>query len=354
MVTDGRFSSLGGSARAKQSIDGRGLHVVPGLIDMHVHVAAVEGRTVAGEEFLNRGVTTVRDLGGFSAQIRAAAQSQAGPRVRSSLQTLNGKAMASFHRAVRSEADVRAAVEDLAASGASVIKIHRAFEPALVPHLVERARSRGLSVTGHIPLGLHPLQACELGMSGIEHVGSFIEAYVSAVEGAKQEDAVKYMLSKQSEPLYRCLALRGVAVTPTLVLYDSIARARAPTGPLPVEFTRFIGQMQAIVLRLQRSGVTLMAGSDASGLDRPAGAPGTSLLRELELLRGAGLEGPEVLRAVAANPAMSLGLGAGGRLIAPGLAADFLILDADPRADVSAYSRPVGIYFAGQRVVQPN
>lgn len=352
VVVGGRFSTIGNSGRAKQTIDGRGLHLVPGLIDMHVHVAAVKGRTVAGEEFLSRGITSVRDLGGFPAQVRAAAAAPGGPRIRYALQTLNGTAMAPFQRAVTNEAEVRAAVDDLAASGAAVVKIHRAFPPQLVPPLVEAARSRGLGVTGHIPLGLHPLRACELGMNGIEHVGSFIEAYVSAIDGAKQEDAVSYMLGRDSEPLYRCLASRGVAVTPTLVLYESIARARAPTGPMPAEFARFIGQMQAIALRLQRSGVALMTGSDASGLDRPAVDPGSSLLRELELLRGAGLDGGEVIRAAAANPARSLGLSVDGRLIALGLAADFLILGSDPRADISAYSRPVSIYFAGQRAAK--
>lgn len=347
-VKDGRFAVTGPRRRAVQTIDGRGLHLVPGLIDMHVHVAAVEGKTVAGHRFAERGVTTVRDLGGFREGLRVAAVSPGGPRIRSAIATLNGEAMAPFHRRVASEEDVRGAVAELARSGAAVVKIHRAFPPSLLPALIHAARSRKLQVTGHIPLGLHPLQACELGLGGIEHVGSLVEAYVSVTPGASQQDAIDYLLSARSDDLYRCLSDRGVTATPTLVLYESIARARSGDGPILQQFRRFIGQMQAITLRLHRAGVALLPGSDASGLERPAVTPGAALLRELELLKEAGLPGEEVVRIAAANPARSLGIAADGRLIAPGLAADFILLRSDPRIDVSTYRYPAGIYFAGE------
>lgn len=347
MVKDGRFAAVGSRGGAARSIDGRGLHLVPGLIDMHVHVAAVDGQTIAGRRFVDRGVTTVRDLGGFAEGLRTAVASPAGPRIHPAVTTLNGQAMAPFHRRVASEADARAALADLAKAGAAVVKIHRAFPPALLSPLVAAARARNLRVTGHIPLGLHPVQACERGMSGIEHVGSLVEAYVSVTPEAKQEDAIRYLLSAQSDALYRCLAERGVSVTPTLVLYESIARARSGAGPLPQQFRQFIAQMQAITLRLQRAGVPLLPGSDASGLQRPAVTPGEALLRELELLRQAGLSGQEVMRIAAANPARVLGVASDGRLIAAGLPADFMLLRADPRIDGASYSAPVAVFFEG-------
>lgn len=349
-VTAGRFASAGRRTDAQRTVDGRGLHLVPGLIDMHVHVAAVERKSLAGSRFVDRGVTTVRDLGGFANELRTAAVSLSGPRIRSSITTLNGQAMAPFHRPVASEADTRRAVADLAQAGAVIVKVHRGFPRALLAPLVETARERSLGVTGHIPLGLHPLQACELGMSGIEHVGSLVEAYVSVNFGASQDDAVRYLLSPQSDPLYRCFVERGVMVTPTLVLYESIARSRSGAGPLSPQFRQFIAKMQAITFRLERAGVRLLAGSDASGLDRPAVAPGESLLRELELLRQSGLSGAAVMRIAAENPARALGIAADGRLIASGLPADFLLLRSDPRIDDSSYRAPVAIYFGGAPV----
>ena len=349
-ISGGLFSAVGGRPSARRSIDGRGLHLVPGLIDMHVHVGAVEGRFVDGPSFVARGVTTVRDLGGFTAAIRAAERSADGPKIHSALTTLNGEAMSPFHRRVSTEAEAASAVADLARAGAAVIKIHRAFPPALLPALVAAARDRNLGVTGHIPLGLHPLRACEAGMAGIEHVGSFVEAYASAVTGAKQDDAIRYLLSAESDPLYRCLADRKVTVTPTLVLYESIARTRSGSGPMSPQFRQFIAQMQAITLRLHRAGVALAPGTDSSELDRPAVTPGVSMLRELELLRGAGIGGSDLMRIVAANPARMLGIDRLGRLIAPGKSADFLILSADPRTAAGAYSVPSSIYLRGRPI----
>lgn len=348
-VRDGRIERVGGAAFARKVVKGRGLHLVPGLIDMHVHVAAEAGNLVPGPAYLSHGITTVRDLGGFPDQVQRAIAADR-PHIKSAIQTMNGEAMADFHVVVKTETEVRTAVNRLADQGANVIKIHRAFRPELLGTAVEEARARNLKVTGHIPLGLHPLRACELGMGGIEHIGSFIEAYVSVSPGRNQQEAIDYLLSDASEPLYRCLAERKVTVTPTLVLYQSLARARSGEGPIRAEFRKFIAEAQAITRRMHRSGVVLLAGSDSSGLKRPAISPGTSLLDELELLEAAGLNGHEILKIGGLNAAVALGIVFNGRLIAPKLPADFLILLDDPRRDASAFRRPHSIYFGGQPV----
>lgn len=81
-VEDGRIAAIGpaGSATADLSIDARGQYVIPGLIDSHVHfrLATMDFRKLAtwseveygivmarlSRETLQRGFTTVRDLGG--------------------------------------------------------------------------------------------------------------------------------------------------------------------------------------------------------------------------------------------------------------------------------------------------
>lgn len=345
-ITDGRISSIGRAPAATQVVDGSGLHLLPALIDMHVHLAGVRGSDVPDSAYLTKGIARVRDLGGFADQLRP--RLGRGPlRVHSSLATLNGEAMAPFHQSVRTSADVEAAVDELAAAGASVIKIHRAFPPSLLPVLVETAHRNGLKVTGHIPLKLHPLEACRAGMDGVEHLGSFIEAYVSAVAGASQDSAITYLLSGESDPLYRCLAERQVFVTPTLVLYTSIARARSGGKPLGAEMMAMIAKFQSIVLRLQAAGVPLLAGSDSSGLERPKVEPGASLIEELNLLRSAGIGARQVQRIAAAHAARALGLSSGGPLIAAGMPADLLLVDRDPAADWSVIARPRRIILGG-------
>lgn len=348
-IRDGKFRSITPDRGGPTTSEGTLFHLVPGLIDMHVHVGAVRGKPVPGHAFLERGVTTVRDLGGYPAEVGSAVAADA-PHVHAAFQTLNGEARAPFHRVVTTETEVREAVDEQADRGASIIKVHRAFRPELLTVAVDAAARQGLKLTGHIPLRLHPLQACEAGMSGIEHVGSFIEAYVSAVREATQQDAIDYMLSDASEPLYRCLERRHVEVTPTLVLYQSIARSRAGGSPMPVEFSKFIADMKAITRRLHGHGIALLPGTDASALDKPAVSPGVSLIEELELLQSSGLSGAEVMAIAGANAARSLGIASDGRLIAPGLPADFLLIKGDPRTDIRRLAVPYAVYFAGRRV----
>lgn len=345
-IRDGHIEAVGRRASARRTIDARGQHLVPGLIDMHTHLAAVKGSIVEPDRYLVRGITTVRDLGGFPEQLGPAARA-GGLRIISAISTVNGAANAEFHRVATTPEQARAVVERLADEGAALIKVHRALSPSVLPAVIEASRRRGLKVTGHIPLGLHPLRACEMGMDGIEHVGSLVEAYASAVAGAKQDEAIRYLLTEESAPLYRCLRDRGVTVAPTLVLYASIARARAGSKTIPQEFRDFIASMQAITLKLHQKGVSLLAGSDSSALDRPAVEPGASLLEEIVLLRDAGIPPNELLTILGANAARSLGLAPEGRLIAAGQRADILLLPADPAADPTVFARPTTIIVAG-------
>lgn len=345
-ITGGRISSIGRAIAARRVIEGAGLHLLPALVDMHVHLAAVRGRDVPDSAYLKHGIARVRDLGGFADQLRP--RLGRGPlHVHSSLTTLNGDAMAPFHRPVRTPAEVHAAVADLAAAGAAVVKIHRAFPPELLQLLVDTAHRRGLKVTGHIPLKLHPLAACRAGMDGIEHVGSFVEAYVSAVPQATQESAIAYLLSPDSEPLFRCLANRRVFVTPTLVLYSYIARARSGGKPPNAAMIATIASMQAITLKLHKAGVPLLTGSDSSALQRPKVEPGASLLEELDQLRSAGIGPRDLQRIAGGNAARALGLSAVGALIAPGMPADLLLVDGDPARDWSVIGRPRHIILGG-------
>jgi len=67
-IADGRFTTPDQMPPDARSMDGAGLMVVPGLVDMHAHV--FEGVTIgicADEHFLAKGVTTVCDAGSAGA-----------------------------------------------------------------------------------------------------------------------------------------------------------------------------------------------------------------------------------------------------------------------------------------------
>ena len=89
VIEDGRFSRVGPAAATPlpdgaEVLDARGKFLIPGLVDMHVHVGPPQEEHLP--VFLAAGVTTVMDLGGQVADLqsyRAAVTSgtRLGPRL---------------------------------------------------------------------------------------------------------------------------------------------------------------------------------------------------------------------------------------------------------------------------------
>ena len=92
----------------------------------------------------------------------------------------------------------------------------------------------------------------------------------------------------------------------------------------------------ALVDRFHRAGGTVLAGTDCPNV---AIVSGVSLHRELELLVRAGLSTMDALLAATSRPAARLDRADEFGTIAPGLAADLVMLGADPLADIRNVGR---------------
>ena len=85
--------------------------------------------------------------------------------------------------------------------------------------------------------------------------------------------------------------------------------------------------------------VTVVAGTDFTA--------GLGLHRELELLVQGGLTPLEALRAATIVPARAMKVAEKTGSIAPGKAADLVVIDGDPLADIAAVRRTVMTFRAG-------
>ncbi|GLW96863.1 hypothetical protein Misp02_09500 [Microtetraspora sp. NBRC 16547] len=94
---------------------------------------------------------------------------------------------------------------------------------------------------------------------------------------------------------------------------------------------------KAFVNELEEAGVPVVAGTD--GGDVPFVVPGFSLHDELVNLVRSGLSPLRALRAATLEPARLLGLDDSIGTVAPGKAADLVVLDADPLADIRNTTR---------------
>jgi imidazolonepropionase-like amidohydrolase len=158
------------------------------------------------------------------------------------------------------------------------------------------------------------------------------------------------------------LVTRGVGVDPTLVLWETTARADEPAitaspdlalvppslienwrggfhfnvGWTPDDFATAESAFERaleLARTLHEAGVPLTAGTDANN---PWVPPGPSFHRELELLVAAGIPPEDVLTIATRNGAAALGVLPDRGTLEPGKRADMVLLTADPARDIRA------------------
>ena len=377
-------------------IDGKGKFVTPGLVDMHVHVYTPE--KWHPEFFLAAGVTTVLDLGGQLHDVagyRALIESGArpGPRILFTGPMLEeGELYAGFAGFCRrfDSTNTEAEVDALADAGVDAIKLYVTVRPDTARRACARAHARDLPVFMH-QHATWGAEAALAGVDSVEHVNVFGQL---APQGFWLAEPAKLNpfeyggwlwrwlgdfdpRSDAVHRLYDGLIAAGTALDPTLVLYaarpgalgddvgdtsmDDPERTKAlPLLPSAVgkelvgrwaerraaahgaseaarhRMRRAWDNILTLVGGFHRAGGMVLAGTDCPNV---AIVSGFSLHRELELLVRAGLSPMEAILAATRRPAERLGKRELFGTIAPGRAADLLLLTADPLADIRNIGR---------------
>ena len=344
LVHDGRIvridSALEDYPAARQVIDGTGHFVLPGLWDMHVHVGDDESTY---QQLLAWGVTSVRDMGSPLAEVQAVRlrrddRPASGPRIVYGGFALRGPRTAPDTGAgiVADSAGVVAALAELQAGGASFVKVHEGLSEPTWMVIAREARARSLPLVGHVPSGLSPIKLAEAGLRGIEHFEFLPDRCFGAFGPPRRGSRLPPGCDSAAiDALLRRLHAAGVWLDPTLGSFRILAPARSTD--LQAGFAR-------LVPSIRRIGLPLLAGTD---LGSPGIVPGRSLHDELELLVGAGFTPAEVLRFATVGPARFLGVGDSLGQVAPGYLADFVLLEADPLADIRNTRRIAAVIRAG-------
>lgn len=118
-----------------------------------------------------------------------------------------------------------------------------------------------------------------------------------------------------------------VAMIPTLTLWED------DYGRDTVGMRQFVQTGQDQVRAYAERGGRILFGTDVGYLDR------YDPTREYQLLAGAGLDFPEILRSLTIAPAAQFGWRDRAGRIAPGLDADIVVVDGDPAQDILALAR---------------
>jgi imidazolonepropionase-like amidohydrolase len=128
--------------------------------------------------------------------------------------------------------------------------------------------------------------------------------------------------------------------------WEKAARAFARFSPADhVTFAALYRRQLELVRLFAAEGVPMLAGTDCVGAAWVIA--GSSLHREFDELASAGLSPLTVLQMATLNPARFLGLDDELGTVEPGRAADLVLLDADPIADVANLHRISAVVRAG-------
>lgn len=356
-----------------------GMYVLPGLIDMHVHVGPPM-RDLMSLLFLAHGVTTIRETGDadgttFDARRRVNAGQAPGPRVLASGPVLDGDPpfLPTSWR-VRDASEARMAVAELAALGVDFVKVHHTLSAEALASIRSAAAEHRLKVVGHIPTSVAFEDA---HIWDVQHLDGLVP-YPGPGETVLDVQRRWRDLSPAAIDAYvRVSAQQGLVHTPTLVCGERLAQA-ADAAPPAIPAARYmpryvrdiawdvkrslpalrrftpetlavmregLARSREVVRRLQLHGVRLHTGTDTAGM--PFVVPGASLHEELGHFVDAGLTAEQAWIAATSAPAESLGVPGLGR-VAAGMLADLAIFRADPTRDVAALSTLEAVVAQGR------
>lgn len=361
-------------------VDGSGRYLIPGLWDLHTHLTLAD--SAAAPLLVTQGVTGVRDMGAVLAEIdtvrrRVASGRLLGPRITYVGPTLNGAQYGPFQRVIEGPEEAHLAVEELAAHGVDLLKTHNATGREAYFALLEAASAAGLTVAGHVPTEVSPLEACRAGQASVEHIATIFEGtYLSRFSSQMEAfQAMDDWLAEDAEELVECFAERVTLFVPTLSTYEARAHradrhddpdprlkylgadgrerfleAMEPTetdrNPRVIEARMGLVEVgQALTRRLHAAGAPLGVGTDVA---HTGVLPGFAVHREVELLVEAGLPPHAALWASARGPGVEAGADSLTGRITAGAPADLVLLGADPFEDVGALSEIEAVVLRGR------
>jgi len=378
-------------------IQGRGLTLMPGLVDMHVHLAPAPAQAGDAAQralavMLGHGVTTARTMAGAPPHLQVRQRIEAGEVAGPRLYT----AAPGIHVGnTKTPEAARAAVAAAKQAGFDLIKSHHIEDLAVWQAVQDEAARQKIPTAGHVANSVG-LERALAARQQVEHLDGSLLALLPANSPARAIpfgqippppvlDALTGVDQAGIAALAKTAAAGGPQV-PTLSLFEVIADVQTPTSVLAASpdmrfvpppalaqwaaqregmmqsgFTpemgkRFIDLRRRVVRAYHAAGVPLMAGSDTA---QNFHVWGPGLLKEIEALAAAGLTPMDALRSATVVPrdylralpngGSALGWKADFGTVEPGARADLILLAGDPSKDLQAL-RKLRSVIAGGRV----
>lgn len=364
VVRDGRVVAAGASSRVAipagaERVALNGKTVIPGLINAHGHVtdAARDLATYAAY-----GVTTVYSLGGEPPEAFAARDAQWAPDLARARVFVAGPVL---NPATPDEA--RAQVAEVAAQKVDIVKIRvddnlgttPKMPPAVYRAVIDAAHAQGLRVAVHLFYLADAKALLDAGADFVAHSvrDVDVDAELIAEMKAKRVCLSPTLMREVSTFVYEStpdffadpLFLAHANTEWVSTLREPARQAAMRASPSAQRYKAALEVATRNVQRLADAGIPIAMGTDTGPTGR---FQGYFELMELELMVKAGLTPRQALAAATRDAARCMKIDRELGTLEAGKWADFVVLDADPLANIANVRRIASVWVAGNELAR--
>jgi len=388
VIQDGRISAIHDGAvdtgKFLNVIDGKGKTVMPGLINMHIHLGDNKDDLLL---YLANGITAIRNMWGyegfrlgpwlFGARVFNHLQLKkqidegkiTGPAIFTAGPLLDGNPpffpRPMYLHALENRKQIEQVIRDQAAKGYDFIKFYSGLSKQSFEDIVDVAKHYELPVAGHVPDAVGLRRVLALKVQSIEHLYGFFNPY-HPESNIKKEDIKK---------LAGMAAAHHVSNCPTLIANERISNVKRQNefeNEKQMDYVSvrnkkamrfllkesnklyekqgiqgnhaYMEDLFYIVGQLQREGAGILMGTDKA---TPYVVAGFSEHLEMKLLSEAGLNNYEVLKAATINAAKCLKKEAEMGTVEIGKKANLILTGTNPLFDLKAVHSHFGVIKDG-------
>jgi len=352
-------------------INGRDKYLMPGLIDLHVHLFSPDDFI----SYLSHGVTSVLDMSGSPLQLHwrqeARRRKILAPTIYTTGTTIDGWPPLNEQFVTAETPDEgRSIVQAQHAAGYDAVKLYGTLRPDVFDAILDESRNLKMPVFGHVNRQVGALGVLKSSQAMGAHLEDLMFARFD--QPPTEEELVEFA---------KAIGSSKITVTPNLtvgpstiaqiqdlgsVLNSAEARYLSPAGytqwmpsnnrnPKEDDWQSRIQQIQDVqaslyklVGLLDKQHVSLVLGTDAAAY----GFPGKSAHEEVQELVKAGFSPYKALATGTVNAGKFIDRTMPGRLkvgsISEGEQADFILLSGNPLADVAALEKIDGVVLRGR------
>ena len=373
-VEAGTIKQIGKSLDVKdiEEIDGEGLFLSPGLVDMHVHVwDRYELRL-----YLANGVTTIRNLWGIPMHLRFKKainnQEIIAPLFYSTSPKLTGKDdLGDDKIQLNGIEQAKSLVKSYQKRGYDFIKTYAGLPEDIYKAILQESESLKIPVVSHPSFSVDYAKHMQPQVATIEHTEDIVQQALDYhLDTTKLAEVVTLFVQNQQS---FCPTLTGYYNIVKMLNAKDLATLQsdmALINPLmqefdsKVQFDRWQNEKKInaavitnietqhqfhlyIINQLHQSKVNIVCGTDAGiGIT----VPGESIHEELAFYQKAGLSNYEVLRTATANPGLAHKEFADFGTIEEGKIANFILSAENPLENLSTLKDPMWVMVKGRQI----